>query len=187
LTAGTSSSAEDSPSFKTASSSTDIVVLCQSLKMPAYDDLCLKRFEFNRQISSLKDSLPSGSVEGHVEFLPLEDDTLLYKEQGTFYTDTGLALNVTSSYIWHFTSEEALAIYFVKPGTQYRDYLFLKLEDSLTGVHPCGKDLYHAHFEFPTMQEFLIRYRVEGPLKDYTSDTLYTYAGRVLQDENRRS
>jgi len=142
-----------------------------------------KSYSFKRTIVSRNRALPSGRVDGVASFTNLLDPSdILYKEEGTFTTSDFVAIKVSRSYIWRFSDDRSLEIYFI---AQFEnppkiDYLFLPLvfDDSLVAeaVHPCCDDLYEAKYDFAGLQqgEWTVEYLVKGPEKDYTLRTCYS-------------
>jgi len=132
---------------------------------------------------------------------------LLYFEQGELKLETGLLLKAKRKYIYRYNADEdRISAWFVRedPGSKQRDaveevdYLFHELDFSASeagwtaqGDHLCVKDMYWAFYDFRPpgienqegrMDVFGIRYKVKGPEKDYTSDTVYQRIPDTLVD-----
>jgi hypothetical protein len=121
----------------------------------------------------------------------------LYEESGTLTTSAGLKLHGKRKYIYasHNGGRDVTA-WFVKPDGSSVDYFFHKIDfarepENLgrgTGVeakggwkaaaeHLCERDWYWPAYRFAfraaRLERFWIRYRVQGPQKDYVAEAEY--------------
>ena len=126
-----------------------------------------------------------GSMKGVAIFENLSQNIsshdILYKEDGMFHFDNGTKLNTHKEYIYSFENEQ-LGVYFVE--CKKRDKLFYLLdlnelnEDHrtylmATAIHHCNPDVYDVKYEIYDSDEFKIVCKVNGPMKDYVSQTYF--------------
>ena len=106
---------------------------------------------------------------------------LLYKEDGVFEFDNGTKLDTHKEYLYVFENEQ-LGVYFFE--NKKRDRLFHLLDFKqvdepsrkyllATAIHHCSPDLYDVKYEIYNNDEFKIVYKVNGPAKDYVSQTCF--------------
>ena len=131
--------------------------------------------------------------------------TLLYAEEGEFVTSTNLRFSTRRKYIYQLKQGEAddepyIAVHFVEEekakegglGGLFVEMGVLEREARSGGLlaknreqHLCAEDLYTASWKFgrgmlngvDKDKWWEVRYDVQGPKKDYFSDTRYTPAG----------
>lgn len=168
-------------------------------------------WHLKRSLESALPGFPSGVFEGTASFTSRTPGAhsvtseLLYAEQGELRTQKGLTLKANRKYIYRYSAdEEKISAWFVKEDTKQNDgnevidYLFHDLEIQREGSgwtgrgeHLCEKDMYWAYYDFRLAKDpneckeldvFGLRYKVLGPDKDYTSDTVYQ---RVFNDGSR--
>lgn len=130
---------------------------------------------------------------------PREPTEYLYTESGTFTTTTNLTFTASRSYLYTLTpSTSTINVWFVKPGSEEVNYFFHTVEcgrvpesgvsvlvnggvDGDGGVkaateHLCAEDWYWPGYRFDVdgnggMRRWWVRYKVEGPRKDYITET----------------
>lgn len=106
---------------------------------------------------------------------------LLYKEDGVFKFDNGTKLDTHKEYLYVFENEQ-LGVYFFE--NKKRDRLFHLLDFKqvdepsrkyllATAIHHCSPDVYDVKYEIYNNDEFKIVYKVNGPAKDYVSQTYF--------------
>jgi hypothetical protein len=106
---------------------------------------------------------------------------LLYKEDGVFEFDNGTKLDTHKEYLYVFENEQ-LGVYFYE--NKKRDRLFHSLDFKqivdasrktflATATHHCSPDIYDVKYEIYNQDEFKIVYKVNGPNKDYVSQTFF--------------
>jgi hypothetical protein len=148
----------------------------------------------SRTISSRKASMPGGTFHGSAHFHPRfpTDATFsteyLYVEEGTLVLDNGASFPASRRYIYRynevtdrisawFTSDDGFSV-----GALFNTWMFEKPTEQFggwvaKGKHWCEPDNYVNLCEFKfrgaAIQEFSIRYEVEGPNKDYTHQSRY--------------
>ncbi|KAF2750277.1 hypothetical protein M011DRAFT_484126 [Sporormia fimetaria CBS 119925] len=133
-------------------------------------------WRFERRLRSKLPSQPSGTVKGTARFTSYSVDennlnTLLYSEEGTFVTDSGVEFEVRRRYVYRLEPqhartgfrEERIGVYFSptqdQAEVQTKD-LFVEM-GPLTRAgnayqaqnkerHLCGQDLYNASWKFGT-------------------------------------
>lgn len=128
-------------------------------------------WQFNRTI------LNHGSVSGHAHFIPIQPFLLHYKEQGVFTTQDK-EFQASREYSYYYEAKtDKISVSFIENGRP--TYLFHELNFAAphsamaTGEHLCNQDMYYATYTFIDPNTFRINYRVEGPTKNYISDTLF--------------
>jgi hypothetical protein len=127
----------------------------------------------------------NGSMKGVAKFENLNESgasqDLLYKEDGVFEFDNGTKLDTHKEYIYSLENEQ-LAVYFIE--NKKRDRLFHVLDlkqinenDTnyllATAIHHCSPDIYDVKYEIFNNDEFKIVYKVNGPAKNYISNTYF--------------
>lgn len=130
----------------------------------------------------------------------------LYIEQGNFATDTGFAMTGSRRYIYRYhPDEDVITVWFVKADGIEVDYFFHEAsilgaseqENMVLGgvgavdlkggwkarsKHLCRLDWYWPSYRFvfkrdqADLERFWIRYKVNGPHKDYTAEGRYQRA-----------
>lgn len=135
--------------------------------------------------------IPSdGIVNGQAKFSYLNQDELIYKEQGKLILSSSspqIPLDITQKYLYTYDkSNDLLTVYFVN-GQNQRQSLFhtihfqpkqsSNLGWTANGEHLCSQDHYSAQYLFVfngiNLSRFEITYTVKGPAKDYTSKTVF--------------
>jgi hypothetical protein len=95
--------------------------------------------------------------------------TLQYCETGLIHigTYTGYA---KQTYYYTFISDRLAEVYF----SDNRFFYTLDLTTSHCDIqHPCGQDTYNGTVEAISQSRYRQIWRVTGPYKDYTSDTIF--------------
>ena len=130
------------------------------------------RWSFTRSLTSAQPTHPSGTVTGTAVLSPTPlPTTLLYAEEGTFTTTTGLVFNARRKYVYRLVEQEGeqpyVAVYFFDDEARRADIgakgegvggLFAEmgeLKGEGVGVleaenrerHLCGEDLYAARWK----------------------------------------
>ncbi|KAG9202686.1 hypothetical protein G6514_004178 [Epicoccum nigrum] len=129
------------------------------------------RWSFTRTLTSAQPTHPSGAVTGTAVLSPtLLPNTLLYAEEGTFTTTTGLVFNARRKYVYRLIEQEGeqphVAVFFFDDEAR-RDGIGAKgegvgglfvemgelkgekgevVEAENTEMHLCGEDLYAARW-----------------------------------------
>ena len=134
------------------------------------------RFRFQRRLAW--DKGPSFVVTGSATFSPRADHELTvdYAETGKMVSQSAPAqpaVDVHQNYVFEFPSKEG-----VKATVHFSDgRLFHELDfsakSSVCVAHWCSPDQYDGQYEILGPHSFRIRWRVDGPSKAYTSDTVY--------------
>ncbi len=163
-------------------------------------------WKVHRKIVSHLADVPGGVFEGTANFLPRRseeyDYDYLYSELGTFTLSNNpeMKLDAKKRYIYRYEEDrEVVSVWFVQGDGWTADNLFHEVTD-FDGIvapttsrsapvrasgtrHLCGPDSYNTsyHFSFlnsgPELESFSIRYKVEGPRKNYISEATYERAG----------
>ncbi|KAI5795292.1 hypothetical protein EDC01DRAFT_630025 [Geopyxis carbonaria] len=144
-----------------------------------------------------KDSQAQPSLEPKTYSLGGAVTEYLYVEEGELLTESGLRLKGKRKYIYQLEEETGkITVWFVKINGETVDYFFhaldfTKMPDQLgtpgvdghggwkaSASHLCEKDMYLPAYRFifkgPKMENFWIRYKVDGPNKDYVSEAHYS-------------
>ncbi|KAI4707045.1 hypothetical protein J4E89_008380 [Alternaria sp. Ai002NY15] len=151
-------------------------------------------WKMTRKIDS-RTQTPGGTFVGTAHFHPRQStdaatyaSEYLYIEQGTFTMDAGLSFPATRRYVYRYneTSDEITA-WFVEDdeksvGKLFNTWRFHASDDQAggwmaTGCHWCDPDTYQNDCEFKfcgaKIDRFMIRYKVDGPKKDYLHESWY--------------
>jgi hypothetical protein len=151
-------------------------------------------WNMTRKIDSRTDT-PGGLFVGTAHFHPRQstDPTTylseyLYVEQGIFTMDTGLSFPATRRYVYRYNeARDEITAWFVEDdnksvGALFNTWRFYVPDDDKSGwrakgYHWCDPDTYRNHCEFKfrgaKIDQFMIRYEVEGPKKDYSHESWY--------------
>ncbi|CAG5174732.1 uncharacterized protein ALTATR162_LOCUS10902 [Alternaria atra] len=151
-------------------------------------------WNMTRKIDSRTDT-PGGLFVGTAHFHPRQstDPTTylseyLYVEQGIFTMDTGLSFPATRRYVYRYNeARDEITAWFVEDdnksvGALFNTWGFYAPDDDKSGwrakgYHWCDPDTYRNHCEFKfrgaKIDQFMIRYEVEGPKKDYSHESWY--------------
>ena len=129
---------------------------------------------------------PLGTVKGTVKlssFIENNND-LYYLEEGELIMSNGEKFNIRKEYIYSYhEKEDQIEKYFAQDGKKEGIFYKLNFKDHTqtasksqsicaTGEHLCSKDNYQANYEF-LEDKFKLTYKVNGPNKDYTYETVY--------------
>lgn len=139
----------------------------------------IQRTLINKKVASA-----SGTMKGTAVFKPLEKNQLHYKEEGQLTTDVGDNLKVYREYLYTYNEkEDKIEKYFFEQGKKQHLFYALTFEQTsskkllkATGAHKCNQDQYSAAYQFigdTEFDEFGLAYQVDGPNKDYESNTTY--------------
>jgi hypothetical protein len=148
----------------------------------------------SRTISSRKASMPGGTFNGSAHFHPrFPTDAAfaseyLYIEEGTLTLDSGASFPASRRYIYRYNEvTDKISAWFadedgVGVGALFNTWVFERPTGQFEGwvargEHWCEPDNYTNLCEFKfrgaAIQEFGIRYEVEGPSKDYSHQSRY--------------
>lgn len=118
---------------------------------------------FNRSISG------SGTSAGKATYIKEGSDTLLYREDGLFTNLDGVSFQNFRMYCYRLENG-LISVYF----TDGKPFHTLQFDgDKATGHHLCACDHYDAEYLFEAPDRFRLSYKVKGPKKDYTIETLF--------------
>lgn len=131
-------------------------------------------WKFFRNIQNTLTPKASGSVVGAAVFLQNNnDDHLHYFEEGLFTLVSGAQIIIKQEYFYIFdNAAQTIIKHEAQSGVPSKALYTIK--DNKAN-HLCGSDLYIAHYEFSstTHNEFTVKYKVNGPCKEYSSCTKY--------------
>jgi hypothetical protein len=161
-------------------------------------------WQVHRVLSSALASMPSATFIGTATLLPFEPSSsaYMYHETGELHTERGDKFPASRKYIYRCSGDELgqsdpavvgagasegekISVWFVDEHDAQAG-LFYELipwttENGIwtaTGEHTCEPDLYKASYEFThrdgKLHSWKLRYRVTGPAKQYTSESVYT-------------
>ncbi len=117
-------------------------------------------------------------VKGAVVFKEIKPDILSYCETGTWQKRNKI-ISVFRDYLYCYNSKtNKIAIFFAEePPRLFYELNLVPLEEkhsgyaTATGEHLCGNDVYLAHYEFISKDQFSLFYQVTGPKKKYHLQT----------------
>ena len=147
-----------------------------------------KRFigtwDFQRTIRSQRKNTVSGVVIGVASITEMDQTTLYYQEKGVFTTNLGDKTNIHREYIYKYCPrEKKIEKFFSINGSLDRLFylLLFKLNTNQQDIkaeafHLCNQDRYEAEYTFfdgELFENFSLMYRVAGPKKAYTSETMF--------------
>ena len=117
-----------------------------------------------------------GSLEGVASFTPTATGWANYHEEGRLRLAHGYEGDVEQRYLYRQLGV-GFAVYFRdEPLRLFHEIHLAPSEQAhLTGIakHWCKSDLYVTRYDFMLGGKFVIRHRVRGPRKDYTTYTWY--------------
>lgn len=145
---------------------------------------------FHRRILNPRSKQLLGSVQGQATFQPQSQICRQYTfhETGLLKLPTQREVPVHREYYYKISEDKAyIEVFFDKALSRLFHTIRAPAEVSsglwtTRDVHSCAPDLYHIKYEFtqhtngslPTIfSEFIIEYKVEGPNKDYISQTCF--------------
>ncbi|KAL9095427.1 MAG: hypothetical protein Q9165_002298 [Trypethelium subeluteriae] len=156
-----------------------------------------------RKLTSAMPGYPTGFLQGTANFLPRPptaaafDAEYLYLEQGELHPDSGPKMQASRMYVYRYHApKDQISTWFVKDDGLSVDYLFNELQHdpstkqddpgvfTLKGDHLCVNDMYYASYEFRPPEDnmnFSVTYKVQGPKKDYSHDTMFEEFIDLLQ------
>jgi Family of unknown function (DUF6314) len=118
-----------------------------------------------------------GTMQGTAMFTPLDQDTLIYREQGSLKLLNGTKLQAEREYIFSRSSGGFQVFFKENPPRLFHEIsLSMRVGGGLSGGarHLCNLDLYRSTYTFLPDGRYIIRHVVAGPRKDYTMTTTYT-------------
>jgi hypothetical protein len=120
-----------------------------------------------------------GSMQGVATFTPIDDDNLAYREEGNFKLLDGTELQAEQEYIFRVRSDGFDVLFKESPPRLFLEISLAQDDGSKylgCASHLCGRDTYQSTYTFLPNGDFVIRYVVGGPRKDYTMVTTYSRA-----------
>lgn len=104
---------------------------------------------------------------------------LLYREDGIFELNDGKKLETHKEYLYILQNDK-LGVYFVENRRQGRLFHILDFNKNETknfllakAIHYCHEDIYNVRYKIYTNNHFQITYMVNGPKKNYISQTVF--------------
>lgn len=118
---------------------------------------------------------PGGHMSGEATFAPISDIEYHYTEQGILTLDHGDVIeDVKRSYIYKVKNETIQIYYNDGPdqGELFQVLVFYNSNEA-QAEHLCGADLYKSEYSFDFPSSFQITHHVNGPKKNYVSNTVF--------------
>ncbi len=115
-------------------------------------------------------------MTGQAEFTSVSETEYHYTEQGVLTLDHGEEImDVKRSYDYRF-EDCVIQIYYADGPDNGKLFQTLEFKNDIEAVaeHLCGEDLYKSQYVFDLPDSFIIKHEVQGPKKDYVSETKYT-------------
>jgi hypothetical protein len=129
------------------------------------------RWKIEREIKGI------GKLQGIATFKTIDDDSYIYREDGIFQTKE-FKEKVYKEYIY-ILNHESILTYFYENNEKKNLFLKLNFEKNNKDIfianycHLCNKDKYNSFYEIYDENKFKITYKVDGPEKNYISQTFY--------------
>jgi len=124
-----------------------------------------------------------GNVHGIAHFKQVGTNLLHYREEGIFTHLNNNTNKIEREYFYYYDIEsDKIRVYFAhvdKPGELLHELGFMAINEKTTTVtatalHKCRADIYKATYNFYGPDQFKLIYIVQGPAKNYISETLFT-------------
>ena len=139
-------------------------------------------WSFTRQIAGY------GHMNGVARFEVINANELAYKENGLFSFDNGNQFEAHKEYLYRLNKKtNEIEVYFIEDDDKNKNRLFHTLEFkdvdlsqqqeiflSANAIHQCAKDTYKIKYEIFKDNQFKIVYTVNGPTKNYVSETYFS-------------
>ncbi|OZI44249.1 DUF6314 family protein [Bordetella genomosp. 4] len=138
----------------------------------------LDQFEGHWQLSRSIEQ-EHATMRGNATFSRVENDVLLYHEEGLLTLHNGHTVRCTRRYKF-LAQGESLAILFNDGPDEGKTFVELAFSGEITGVltaadkHYCGKDIYSVVYRLSLPDAYETDICVSGPNKDYRAVTRYT-------------
>lgn len=138
----------------------------------------LDQFEGHWQLSRRIEQ-EQATMQGTATFSRVENDILLYHEEGVLTLHNGQAIRCTRRYKF-LAQGESLVILFNDGPDDGKTFVELAFSGGPTGVltavdkHYCDKDIYSVVYRLSLPDSYETDIRVSGPNKDYRAVTRYT-------------
>jgi hypothetical protein len=138
---------------------------------------------FNRTLSLKKKSpgmIDSEIITGEASFEEIKPGILNYKEQGKWLTQNERPVTREYQYCYN-QAEDTVSVYFLKGDVRSQLFHNIKVDVAdakrctieASGEHQCAADNYKARYLFTGNEKFTLFYYVNGPNKDYASETTF--------------
>lgn len=125
-----------------------------------------------------------GIMKGKANLRKIENNQLSvkklrYREDGIFELNDGKKMDAQKEYLY-ILDNDIIGVYFVENKKQGRLFHMLDFKKnettnflSATAVHNCFPDIYNVRYEIYNKDDFQITYLVNGPKKNYISETVF--------------
>ncbi len=114
---------------------------------------------------------PGGTFKGQAVFQKINGGDLLYKEQGSLTLESGEILEPFKTYLYKL-EDGRIHVYFADGPENGK--LFQRIGEDGRTEHLCGEDFYKSLYKFNLPDHFTIAHEVEGPRKDYVSESVFS-------------
>ena len=132
-------------------------------------DLFVGRWALVREISD------GSRFSGEAGFEPMTADTLRVSEKGMLVLPDARKIQAYRNWIWRFSGESQLSIFYDEPNGRLYHQLNLVWDDgnwTADGSHQCGDDMYAGVYRLGD-RVMEIETAVSGPNKDYRLKSTY--------------
>lgn len=118
---------------------------------------------------------PGGRFKGKGVFTFSAANELSYHEQGQMMLESGEVLDAGRQFTYRLENERIAVYYADGPdaGALFHTLTF-ESERRARGENLCKEDFYAAEYVFELPEKFTLTYTVNGPKKDYTSESVFT-------------
>lgn len=115
-------------------------------------------------------------MTGQAAFTPIPNDSLHYRETGSFFMPDGKSFHFERSYIYQPRSTGFRVLFDETPRRLFQDVDLKEQGAYLIGdaFHACSPDTYTSAYRFDPLGNFRIVHNVTGPRKSYAITTDYT-------------
>lgn len=108
--------------------------------------------------------------EGHAGF-SADDKGLTYTESGTWKQGDWRGQRASQTYLWRETTSRVEVLY--RDGRAFHGFVWPGDTGRVEASHDCAPDRYDATYQFELPKCWHLEWRVEGPAKDYVSQTRF--------------
>lgn len=132
-------------------------------------------WSFHRTISNY------GNIVGTATFKKsaTENNLLHYREEGELKGANGESFQVYREYLYRYQNDR-ISVFFAEKNERLLHTLEFQDTTIAAARHLCSCDVYDATYEFTSLDEFKLAYRVIGPNKNYSMITVFKrYIERV--------
>ena len=134
-------------------------------------------WDIERQIIDKSSSLSNAVAKGRVAISSKDRHILNYQESLEVKWSNGFVSKSKKKYDYILDNSGNLGLYSYEQGS--RCFMFNLLFDSdltviISGAYKCKEDFYHTTYEIINSNQFLQKFKVNGPRKDYVSTSCFS-------------